>query len=211
MEVTDHLDDRSSERPVGQIRPCYSRPNPLRSEARQKGYLRLGGILMGHSDSASAPAKLRAQGLRLNGLRHQELRYTGQRVNGQGANSLGANVLGENGHGKNGQGAFEAEFLTDVLTGLQASPKSLPSKYLYDERGSRLFDEISLVSCCQQQVAVGEETFLLEEDEAIITEYSHKYTIEGFASLAAEVGLTLRRSWTDDKQLFAVLHFALLS
>jgi dimethylhistidine N-methyltransferase len=359
---------------------------------------------MGHSDSASALAKLRAQGLRLNGLRHQELRYTGQRVNGRGAN----------GHGKNGQGAFKAEFLTDVLTGLQASPKSLPSKYLYDERGSRLFDEIclldeyyltrtedqiikqyaqemadqigpgvmlveygsgsstkttallnrlaepiayvpvdisrehlgrtalslaaafpqieilpvcadftqafslpvssrlpthsavffpgstignfqrpaalamleqiaqlcgrggglligidlqkevlalesayndargvtaefnlnilrhinrelagnfeqnqfehravydgdenrieiSLVSCCQQQVAVGEETFLLEEDEAIITEYSHKYTIEGFASLAAEVGLTLRRSWTDDKQLFAVLHFALLS
>ncbi len=30
----------------------------------------------------------------------------------------------------------------DVLAGLGASPKTLPSKYLYDERGSHLFDDI---------------------------------------------------------------------
>lgn len=34
------------------------------------------------------------------------------------------------------------EFLADVVSGLLASPKTLPSKYLYDERGSHLFDEI---------------------------------------------------------------------
>ncbi|HET6327834.1 MAG TPA: L-histidine N(alpha)-methyltransferase, partial [Planctomycetaceae bacterium] len=33
-------------------------------------------------------------------------------------------------------------FLHDVVTGLQALPKSLPCKYFYDERGSELFDRI---------------------------------------------------------------------
>jgi dimethylhistidine N-methyltransferase len=33
-------------------------------------------------------------------------------------------------------------FLADVLCGLQSSPKALPAKYLYDERGSLLFEEI---------------------------------------------------------------------
>ncbi len=33
-------------------------------------------------------------------------------------------------------------FLKDVVRGLSASPKQLPSKYFYDEAGSRLFDEI---------------------------------------------------------------------
>lgn len=33
-------------------------------------------------------------------------------------------------------------FRDDVLNGLQQSPKRLPSKYFYDERGSQLFDDI---------------------------------------------------------------------
>jgi dimethylhistidine N-methyltransferase len=36
----------------------------------------------------------------------------------------------------------KASFLEDVLAGLASSPKSLPPKYFYDERGSRLFDRI---------------------------------------------------------------------
>lgn len=35
-----------------------------------------------------------------------------------------------------------AQFREDVLRGLQGRQKSLPCKYLYDERGSKLFDEI---------------------------------------------------------------------
>jgi len=34
------------------------------------------------------------------------------------------------------------QFLRDVRQGLQSEPKSLPCKYLYDERGSQLFDDI---------------------------------------------------------------------
>jgi len=36
----------------------------------------------------------------------------------------------------------EEEFLQDVLDGLSESQKTLPSKYLYDERGSELFEAI---------------------------------------------------------------------
>ncbi|SMF20373.1 L-histidine N(alpha)-methyltransferase [Pseudobacteriovorax antillogorgiicola] len=35
-----------------------------------------------------------------------------------------------------------SDFLADVVQGLQASPKTIPPKYFYDERGSALFDQI---------------------------------------------------------------------
>jgi len=36
----------------------------------------------------------------------------------------------------------ESEFVADVWSGLSGRPKSLPSKYLYDARGSELFEQI---------------------------------------------------------------------
>lgn len=36
----------------------------------------------------------------------------------------------------------DPDFLRDVLAGLSSSPKSLPCKYFYDQRGSQLFDRI---------------------------------------------------------------------
>lgn len=36
----------------------------------------------------------------------------------------------------------DPEFLADVIAGLSAEPKTLPCKYLYDARGSDLFDQI---------------------------------------------------------------------
>ncbi len=36
----------------------------------------------------------------------------------------------------------DPSFLSDVLRGLSQPQKQLPSKYFYDEEGSRLFDEI---------------------------------------------------------------------
>jgi dimethylhistidine N-methyltransferase len=38
---------------------------------------------------------------------------------------------------------FEAALRADVLAGLTATPKSLPPKWFYDERGSELFDKIT--------------------------------------------------------------------
>jgi L-histidine Nalpha-methyltransferase len=43
------------------------------------------------------------------------------------------------------QGPAHDEFLRAVVAGLSASPKTLPTSFLYDQQGSRLFDEI-----CQQ-------------------------------------------------------------
>jgi len=68
--------------------------------------------------------------------------------------------------------------------------------------------EIYLISQRDQAVIVCDEEFNFAKGEAICTEYSHKYTVDEFAATAAEVGLTLRRCWTDEERAFAVLHFA---
>jgi dimethylhistidine N-methyltransferase/ergothioneine biosynthesis protein EgtC len=40
---------------------------------------------------------------------------------------------------------FEAALRADVLAGLTSTPKSLPPKWFYDERGSELFDKITML------------------------------------------------------------------
>jgi dimethylhistidine N-methyltransferase len=79
----------------------------------------------------------------------------------------------------------------------------------YNEGLGRI--EICLVSQSEQRVTISGERFELAPDEAICTEFSHKYTIDGFAALAAEAGLTLHRHWTDERQWFGVLHFVTAS
>ncbi len=76
----------------------------------------------------------------------------------------------------------------------------------YDREHGRV--EISLVSRESQTVEVAGQSFNFQAGEAIHTEYSHKYTVEGFAAAAAEAGLALHKCWMDDRQYFAVLHFA---
>ena len=66
--------------------------------------------------------------------------------------------------------------------------------------------EISLVSQCEQAVHLAEHTFQFSQGEEIFTEYSHKYSVEEFAQLAATAGFLLHKHWTDPKNLFAVLH-----
>jgi dimethylhistidine N-methyltransferase len=70
--------------------------------------------------------------------------------------------------------------------------------------------EICLVSRRAQAVSFGGETIEFDRGETICTEYSHKYTVDEFAAVAAAAGLTLRREWTDKNRRFAVLHFAVL-
>ncbi|MGA8205855.1 MAG: L-histidine N(alpha)-methyltransferase [Woeseiaceae bacterium] len=64
--------------------------------------------------------------------------------------------------------------------------------------------ELRLVSSEQQDVNVGDEAFTIEEDEAILTEYSHKYTLESFARMAGHAGFEVVRVWTDAERLFSV-------
>lgn len=66
--------------------------------------------------------------------------------------------------------------------------------------------ETYIVSRADQVVTVAGEDFRFSEGERISTEYSHKYTIEGFAELAARVGLEFDQHWTDSRGYFAVAH-----
>ena len=64
--------------------------------------------------------------------------------------------------------------------------------------------ELRLVASETQTVSIGDEEILIEKNEAILTEYSHKYTLEGFAAMAESVGLRPSRVWTDADRLFSV-------
>jgi dimethylhistidine N-methyltransferase len=69
--------------------------------------------------------------------------------------------------------------------------------------------EISLRSLAQQQVSLNDQIFKFQKGEEILTEYSHKYTVEGFSNFAAEYGFSLHQQWTDPEQYFAVLHLVI--
>lgn len=64
--------------------------------------------------------------------------------------------------------------------------------------------EMYLVSLARQTVRMAGQTIHFDEGEAVHTEDSQKYTIEGFTELAAKSGFVLRKSWTDDAHLFAI-------
>ena len=72
----------------------------------------------------------------------------------------------------------------------------------YNEEEGRI--EIRLVSERDQQFRLGGESFSIDRDEAILTEYSHKYTLEGFAAMAATAGFRVGRVWMDAERLFSV-------
>ena len=72
----------------------------------------------------------------------------------------------------------------------------------YNEDEGRV--EIRLVSEQDQEFSLGDESFSIGKDEAILTEYSHKYTLEGFAAMARSAGFSVERVWMDDERLFSV-------
>jgi dimethylhistidine N-methyltransferase len=74
----------------------------------------------------------------------------------------------------------------------------------YNEALGRV--EIYVVSDREQRVTIAGHEFRFGQGERTLTEYSHKYTIEGFSQLAADAGFTLRKYWTDERKYFAVLH-----
>ncbi|MDG2220695.1 MAG: L-histidine N(alpha)-methyltransferase [Rubripirellula sp.] len=78
----------------------------------------------------------------------------------------------------------------------------------YNSKDHRV--EIGLISRVDQEVKIGDRSFRFAAGELIHTEYSHKYTVDGFAALAAQAGLTLHEYWTDPDGLFAVLHLVIV-
>lgn len=74
----------------------------------------------------------------------------------------------------------------------------------YNEVAGRI--EIRLVSQCEQTIEVSGRTFVFETGEAILTEYSHKYTVEGLEHLATRSDFELTRVWTDERNWFGVAY-----
>jgi len=72
----------------------------------------------------------------------------------------------------------------------------------YDEVEGRI--EMHLVSSCDQIVTAGDAEILIGDGEAILTEYSHKYTLHGFAEMASSAGFEIVKVWTDADALFSV-------
>lgn len=64
--------------------------------------------------------------------------------------------------------------------------------------------EMYLVSEVAQRVAVEGIEVPFKAGERILTEYSYKYTVDGFADLADRAGWSVETVWTDDQELFSV-------
>ncbi len=72
----------------------------------------------------------------------------------------------------------------------------------YDEDKGRVV--LELVSQKEQTFKVGDTEFKMADGEAILTEYSHKYTLGGFARMAHDAGFEVEKVWTDASELFSV-------
>ena len=72
----------------------------------------------------------------------------------------------------------------------------------YDEEKGRVV--LELVSQKDQTFKVGGTEFEIADGEAILTEYSHKYTLKGFARMAHDAGFEVEEVWTDPDELFSV-------
>ena len=71
-------------------------------------------------------------------------------------------------HANNSIGPEENPFARDVLAGLSADVKTLPSSWLYDERGSALFEEITKLD---EYYLTRAETSILRERQSDIADF----------------------------------------
>jgi len=72
----------------------------------------------------------------------------------------------------------------------------------YNRSAGRI--EMHLVSEAAQTVWIGQTPVRFKMGETVRTECSYKYTLEGFAALAAGAGLAVEQVWTDPKGWFSV-------
>src|SRR5580658_2447490 len=85
---------------------------------------------------------------------------------------------------------YLAALRADVLAGLTATPKSIPPKYFYDERGSALFDEITRLP---EYYPTRAETSILRARVPEIASLSRcESLVELGSGTSAKTGLLLR-------------------
>jgi L-histidine Nalpha-methyltransferase len=94
--------------------------------------------------------------------------------------------------------AFDADF--DL--------KQWGHRAIYNSNKGRI--EMYVVSTIDQSVHIDDQQFDFRAGESILTEYSYKYTPEGFAAIARDAGFEFQKAWSDRKKLFGVFYFTLL-
>jgi L-histidine N-alpha-methyltransferase len=101
---------------------------------------------------------------------------------------------------------FNRNALRHLNDGLGANfrPELFRHEAVYDAEHDRI--EMRLISLRRHAVDVAGESIQFETGEHIVTEYSHKYSMEGFAQMAREAGWQHEAFWTDRERLFSV-HF----
>ena len=108
----------------------------------------------------------------------------------------------------NDSAGVTAEFNLNVLThlnreyGFDFDPGAYSHSATYDRDEGRMV--IELISLKDQVVVNGDASIEVADGETILTEYSHKYTLEGFAKMARKAGFEVEKVWTDPSRLFSV-------
>ena len=86
--------------------------------------------------------------------------------------------------------------------GANFDPNAFAHRAFYNAPASRI--EMHLVSRKSQTVRVLDRAFVFAPGETIHTENSYKYTLDGFARLAAKTGWRAEAAWTDAEKLFSI-------
>ena len=73
---------------------------------------------------------------------------------------------------------------------------------IYNDEYGRV--ELNLLSECEQTVLIGGRSIHFDKGEALLTENSHKYTLEQFSGMADRAGFVVHKVWTDPEQLFSI-------
>jgi len=116
-----------------------------------------------------------------------------------------ASILNAAYNDKNGYTAdFNLNLLARINNELSADFKLNQFKHYayFNKLKSRI--EMHLISLQDQQVSMAEQAFEFKKDQSILTEYSHKYTIEKFHALAEQAGFAAVKTWVDEDGLFSV-------
>ncbi len=86
--------------------------------------------------------------------------------------------------------------------GAKVDPEAFAHEAIYNEKLGRI--EMYLVSRAMQEIRLAGRQFSFAAGERLHTEYSYKYTVEGFQALAREAGYRAEAVWTDPRHYFSV-------
>ena len=142
---------------------------------------------------------------------HELLKVMHQEAGADGALLIGVDLQKDSAiieRAYNDSAGVTAEFNVNMLRHINSKFGSNfdINEFTHDARYSELEGriEMRLVSSSDQSVRFGQDKISIRKGEGILTEYSHKYTLEGFAEMATRAGFSVEQVWTDADSLFSV-------